>query len=95
MNQISRIHASYPISWKFIFLFPSIYVLVFQVLFFPQVFSLEPCLHLSSTLCMPHALSISIILTLSPKYYVVRSIGHEVPHNAVLSSPVLHFCSKS
>jgi len=75
MSQINPIHAPSPISWKFIFLSP-IYVWVIQVLFFPQVFSLEPCMHLSSTLCVPHALSISFILTLSPKY-VVRSADHE------------------
>jgi len=77
------------------FCLPPIYVWVFQVLFFPQVFSLEPCMHLSSTLCMPHALSISIILTLSPKYYVVRSTDHEVPHDAVFSSPLLAVRSRS
>jgi hypothetical protein len=40
---------------------------------FPQVSPLKPCMHLSSSPYMPHVLPISVFLTWSPEWYLVRT----------------------
>jgi hypothetical protein len=42
---------------------PPIYAWVFQVVSFPQVSPLKPCMHLSSPPYVPHVLPISVFLT--------------------------------
>jgi len=47
--------------------YPTIYASVFQVVSFPQVSPLKPCMHLPSLTCMPHAPPISFFLIWSPQ----------------------------
>ena len=55
--------------------FPSIYSWVIQVVYFPQVSSLKPCMHLSSPPHVLHDLPISVFLTLftGPQHPVLGS----------------------
>jgi hypothetical protein len=51
--------------------YSSIYACIFQVVSFTQMFQPKPCLHLSSSPYVLHALPISFFLILSPKEYLV------------------------
>jgi hypothetical protein len=59
--------------------YPPIYASVFQVVSFTQVAPLKPCMHLSSPPYVPHVLPISVFLTSSPEWYMVRSTEHKAP----------------
>jgi hypothetical protein len=59
------------------------------VVSFPQVSPLRPCMHLSSPPYVPHVLPISVFLTSSPEWYLVRSTKHEAPYYVVFSTPLL------
>jgi hypothetical protein len=73
--------------------YPPIYAWVFQVVSFPQVSPLKPCMHLSSPPYVPHVLPISVFLTSSPEWYLVRSTEHKAPRYAVFSTRLLRHLS--
>jgi hypothetical protein len=57
--------------------YPLIYAWVFQVVSHPQVSPLKPCMHLSSPPYVPHDLPITVFLTWSREWYLVRSTEHK------------------
>ena len=77
---------SHPTSVRSVLILSSIYSWVFQVVSFPQVFPVKPCMHLSSVLYVLHALPIWFFLTWSPEWYLLWSIQHEAPCHVVLST---------
>jgi hypothetical protein len=63
------------------------------VVSFHQVSPLKPCMHLSSPPYVPHVLPISVVLTSSPEWYLVRSTEHKALCYAVFSTRLLpHPC---
>jgi hypothetical protein len=54
------------------------------VVSFRQVSPLKPRMHLSSRPYVPHVLPISVFLTWSPEWYLVRSTEHTAPCYALL-----------
>jgi hypothetical protein len=59
------------------------------VVSFPQVSPLKPCMHLSSPPYVPHVPPISVFMTWSPEWYLVRSTEHKARRYAVFSIPLL------
>jgi hypothetical protein len=53
----------------------------------PSGFPTKPCMHRSSPPHVPHVLPISVFLTWSPEWYLVRSTEHKAPCYAVFSTP--------
>ena len=62
--------------------------------FFPHLSPSKPCMQLSSSPYVLHALPISVILIWTPEWYVVRSTEHKVPHCVVFSTPLLRRLSQ-
>ena len=60
-----------------LFWYSSIYAWVFQMVSFPQVSPLKPCMHLFSSPYMLHVLPISVFLSWSLERCLVRSTEHK------------------
>jgi hypothetical protein len=63
LSQITPVHAPPSNLSKIHFNIIPIYAWVFQVVSFPQVSPLKPCMHLSSPPYVPHVLPISVFFT--------------------------------
>ena len=96
LSQIDPIHISQPTSRIYIFV-SSICVSVFQVVSFPQISSLKPCMHLSSPSCVLHSLSIPVFLHYHPNdiRWEVRSMNLPVTSSLRSKYPPYMLFSKT
>ena len=78
LTQSNQSMSPHPISCKSILILSSCRSLVLPSGTFPQVFSLKPCIQLSCSPFVPHALTI-LLLTWSPEYYLVTGTGQNGP----------------
>ena len=89
MSQIDPVHAPIQPLEDPPYYYPPLYASAFQEVSFPQISPIKSSMHLSSPPYVLHVMSISVFLTWSPEWYLVKSTEYKAPRYVVFSTPLL------